>query len=516
MQGNQPISSVSRYNPETRLYTADQIRAIEAQVMQPVAAGGMGIEGYTLMQRAGQSAIDSLLQRWPSTKAISVICGKGNNGGDGYVVARLARQLGLSVQVLAAVDPKELVGDAKRAYTEFAAAGGELEAADEPIKHDVIVDGLLGTGFKPPLRDPYVPIIRRINEASAAVLALDLPSGVAADNGAVQMIDGEPVAVRAALTVSFVGRKIGAHTGPGVAFVGEQKVVDLGVAGEFMQPPNAASLLNWHPERIHGLSPTAYKHRRGKVLLIGGDIGMGGAVIMAAEATLRSGAGLATVIARPEHQMALLARLPEAMFVAPELQTLQSTLDAADFVVIGPGLGRSSWGEELFRQALQAKTPMLMDADALYWLERFDQQPASRSLFITPHSGEAAHLLGLATDVLENDRINNARALAHRFNCRVVLKGPGSIVIDETQVQICAHGGPAMASAGMGDVLSGICAGILAPAFASGQASAVQFAQAIALHSASADMAAETLGPRSVLATDVIRHIPKLLAQADG
>lgn len=515
MQWNQPISSVSRYNSETRLYTADQIRAIEAQVMQPVAAGGMGIEGYTLMQRAGQSAFDSLLQRWPSTKAISVVCGKGNNAGDGYVVARLARQLGLSVQVVAVVNPKELVGDAKRAYAEFAAAGGAVVAASAPIQHDVIVDGLLGTGYRPPLRDLYVPIIRRINQTSAAVLALDVPSGVVADNGAVQMVDGEPLAVHAALTVSFVGRKIGTYTGPGVAFVGDRKVFDLGVSGKVMSP-NAASLLNWRPERIHRLSPTAYKHRRGKVLLIGGDVGMGGAVIMAAEATLRCGAGLVKVIARPEHQTALLARLPEAMFVAPELQTLKSALDAADFVVIGPGLGRNGWGEELFRQALEAKTPMLMDADALYWLKRLNQQPASRSLFITPHSGEAAHLLGLATDHLENDRINHARALAQQFNCRVVLKGPGSIVVDGSQVQVCAHGGPAMASAGMGDVLSGICAGILAPAFASGQAPAVQFAQAVALHSACADVAAATLGPRSVLATDVIRHIPNLLAQADG
>ena len=502
-------------NPDTQLRTAAQIRAIEAQVMQPVIEGGMGIDGYTLMQRAGQCAFEALLQRWPDTQGISVVCGKGNNAGDGYVVARIALQFGLAVQVLAVADAVELVGDADLAYQAFIAAGGKTEAADLPIRHGVIVDGLLGTGFKLPLRAHYHAMVERINQSTGVVLALDIPSGVEADTGAVTVADGKPLAVRADVTVSFVGRKIGLHTGAGVGFVGEQHIVDLGVSSEYMLDPSDTALLSWQPQQLPELPLNSYKHRRGRVLIIGGDHGMGGAVVMAAEAAMRCGAGLVTVVMQPEHQPALLARLPEAMYIAPDSAALEGALNAADFIAIGPGLGRNRWGENLFLRAAASTAPMLIDADGLHWLKTLDHQPATQSLFITPHAGEAATLLSTSAGLIEADRIKAAKSLATAYECSAVLKGPGSVVITGTSVHICAHGGPAMATAGMGDVLSGMCAGLLAPVFVAGniEQTAYSFAQAVALHSACADLAAQELSAHSVIATDVIKRIPRLLAE---
>jgi NAD(P)H-hydrate epimerase len=240
---------------------------------------------------------------------------------------------------------------------------------------------------------------------------------------------------------------------------------------------------------------------------------MGGAVLMAAEAALRCGAGLVSVVSRPEHRSALLARVPEAMFVDAESAALPEALNAADFIVIGPGLGRASWGAGLFAMVAATAAAKLIDADGLFWLAQADEMPAG-DLFITPHSGEAAKLLRVDVPAVEADRLQSALQLARNYGCNVVLKGPGSVVVTESGIQICGHGGPGMATAGMGDVLTGICAGLMAPLYAGdkGRQGREQFAQAIALHSASADLAAETLGPLSVMATDVISRLPALLS----
>ncbi|MAD08518.1 MAG: bifunctional ADP-dependent NAD(P)H-hydrate dehydratase/NAD(P)H-hydrate epimerase [Gammaproteobacteria bacterium] len=501
------------HSPKYQLHTAAQIQEIEARAMQPIQHLGMGIDSYTLMQRAGLSAFEHMLQRWPDTRAVSVVCGKGNNAGDGYIVARLAHQLGLQVQLIAVNSPELLQGDARTAYADFVAAGGAVESADQPIKHDLVVDALLGTGFRPPLRDSHSEIIQRINESAAVVLALDVPSGVDPNTGAVANAYGVAVAVRASMTVTFVSRKIGLYTGAGKGFVGDLHVADLGITDLSNSASGQATLLTWQHQLLPALPVNTYKHQRGKVVIVGGDLGMGGAVLMAAEAALRCGAGLVSIVSRPEHRSALLARVPEVMFVDAESAALQDTLNAADFIVIGPGLGRDLWGAELFAIVAATAAAKLIDADGLYWLAKADEMPAS-DLFITPHSGEAAKLLSVDVPAVEADRLESALQLARSYGCNVVLKGPGSVVVTENGVQICGHGGPGMATAGMGDVLAGICAGLMAPLYAGnkGRQGREQFAQAIALHSASADVAAESLGPLSVMATDVISRLPGLLS----
>jgi hydroxyethylthiazole kinase-like uncharacterized protein yjeF len=498
------------HSPKYQLHTAAQIQEIEARAMQPIQHRGMGIDSYTLMQRAGRSAFEQMLQSWPDARAVSVICGKGNNAGDGYIVACLAHQLGLQVQLIAVNSPELLQGDARTAYEDFVAVGGAVEPADQPIKHDLVVDALLGTGFRPPLRDSHSEIIQRINESAAAVLALDLPSGVDPNTGAVAGAHG---AVRASMTVTFVGRKIGLYTGAGKGFVGDLHVADLGITDLSNHTPGQATLLTWQHQLLPALPLNTYKHQRGKVVIVGGDHGMGGAVLMAAEAALRCGAGLVSVVSRPEHRSALLARVPEVMFVDAESAALPDTLNAADFIVIGPGLGRDPWGAELFATVAATAAAKLIDADGLYWLAKADDMPAS-DLFITPHGGEAAKLLSVGVPAVEADRLESALQLARNYECNVVLKGPGSVVVTENGIQICGHGGPGMATAGMGDVLTGICAGLMAPLYAGNKSrqGREQFAQAIALHSASADLVAETLGPLSVMATDVISILPSLLS----
>lgn len=496
-----------------QLYTAAEIRSIEDRAMRPTSHQGMGLSGYTLMQRAGEAAFEQMLQHWPETCAVSVICGKGNNAGDGYIVARLACQFGMRVQLIALASPEILQGDARTAFEDFVAVGGVVAPAGQAIEHALVVDALLGTGFRPPLRDPYVDMICRINESSAAVLALDVPSGVDPDTGAVSRLQGDALAVRASITVSFIGRKIGLYTGAAKAFVGELRIADLGIADASRSISTPTSLLTWQYKQLPTIALYAHKHQRGKVVIIGGDLGMGGAVLLAAEAALRCGAGLVSVVTQAEHRTALLARLPEAMFIDSESADLGQTLDAADFMVIGPGMGRRAWGAKLFALAAAAATPKLIDADGLYWLAKAEERPLNE-IFITPHSGEAAKLLDVDVSEIEADRLNAGSKLAQRYACNVVVKGPGSVVVTRQGAQICAHGGPAMATAGMGDVLSGVCAGLLAPLYATTEQSLVcdQFAQAVALHSASADLAAQELGPHSVLATDVTVRIPTVLA----
>ena len=350
------------------------------------------------MQRAGQRAFEVLLQRWPDTPGVAVICGKGNNAGDGYVVARLALQFGLRVQVLAVADPTQLAGDAALAYQAFVESGPNrcVGSADST---SVIVDGLLGTGFKLPLRAHYHAMVERMNQSTGAVLALDIPSGVEADTGAATVVDGKLLAARR--RNRFVCRPENRFAYRcGCRFCWRATSRRLGISDEFLAAPASATLLRWQPQQLPELPIDSFKHRRGRVLIIGGDHGMGGAAIMAAEAAMRSGAGLVTVVTQPEHQPALLARLPEAMFMSADSVALGEAISAADFVVIGPGLGRGEWGNNLFAQTATRTAPMLVDADGLYWLKNSDHQPAARSLFITPHAGEAASLLSTSTALI--------------------------------------------------------------------------------------------------------------------
>ncbi|MBX3707224.1 MAG: NAD(P)H-hydrate dehydratase [Pseudomonadales bacterium] len=491
------------------LYNAAQCRALDRLAIDQQAT-----PGFTLMTRAGQAALDCLLERWPDARALTVCCGKGNNAGDGYVVAALARRLGLAVELLQVGDPAALEGDAALARDMAQASGVAVAGAwpDAPAG-DVVVDALLGTGLRGPLRPPYAAAVNWINGSGRPVLALDLPTGVDADTGSVT----DPV-VRAAVTISFIGRKLGLYTGPGRSVAGARRFAGLGVGAPVYRQVDGCPLLEY-PElpaayRVPARDPGAYKQSFGHVLVVGGDHSMGGAPLMAAEAALRTGAGLVTVVTRAGHRPAILARRPETMVVdADDPAARRAALDRATCLVVGPGLGRGPWGCALLEEALASGKPALVDADGLYGLR--DLSRAGRGpLIVTPHPGEAAALLGGTSAAVQADRLHAARTLVSELDAVVVLKGAGTVVAAPDGggaprvLGICAHGNPGMASAGMGDVLSGVIGGLLAQ----GLAPAAAAVAGTCLHSLAADQAVQRVGERSLLATDLLEPMIAILA----
>lgn len=464
--------------------------------MDRYAIESLGIPGYTLMQRAGEAAFDLLLAAWPQARRVLVVCGAGNNGGDGYVLARLAREAGLEVAVAALADPARLRGDAARACGDFVAGGGTLRPFSDAlaVDTDVIVDALLGTGLDREVGGVFAECIGAVNAAGRPVLALDIPSGLDADTGRVL-----GAAVRADRSITFVGLKTGLFLGAAPDLVGELSFASLGV--EAPSPP--PRLLRLDPEFLRTALPRrprlAHKGAFGRVLVVGGGLGMPGAARLAGEAGLRAGAGLVTVATRPEHVAAIVAGRPELIVhgVADPAECAELAA-AADVVAVGPGLGRCAWAREAFAAALDAGRRLVVDADALNLLA---EAPRRRDDWVlTPHPGEAARLLGLSVAEVQADRLGAVTALAARFGGVAVLKGAGTLVRRGMDVPwVCDRGNPGMASAGMGDVLTGVIAGLWAQL---GEAETAAAAGVLA-HAMAGDVAAAG-GERGLLAGDVI------------
>jgi ADP-dependent NAD(P)H-hydrate dehydratase / NAD(P)H-hydrate epimerase len=492
-----------------RLYTAAQVRALDRS-----AIDGYGIPGYTLMQRAADAAWRILRRRWPQARNIAVLCGPGNNGGDGYVLARLAREEGFDVMVMA-LDDRHLEdrhredrhddGDAALARKDWLGAGGQTLSSSAGLPPaDVYVDALFGTGLTRPVDGAARALIETLNERNSAVLALDIPSGLSADTG-----DAHAVAVHAAVTTTFVAHKRGLFTGDAADYCGELILDTLGLPDTlYTNYPSDAQLLDvremmrWLPARARN----AHKGKYGHVLAIGGDSGMGGAIRLAGEAALRVGAGLVSVATRSEHISALNAARPELMAHAvSDAAALTPLLQRANVLALGPGLGQSAWSKTLFAAALSADKSCVIDADALNLLAG-DPRPLPKQTVLTPHPGEAARLLGADTSEIGHDRFAAVREIARRYNAVVVLKGAGSLIATpQGEVAVCPWGNPGMASGGMGDVLTGVVAGLLAQGLESWQAACL----GVALHAQAGDIAALS-GEAGMIASDLFVPLRKL------
>ncbi len=502
--------------PFERVFTAAQSRALDR-----LAIERHGIEGIVLMKRAGRAAWTVLRQRWPSAAVISIVCGRGNNAGDGYIVAGCALSNGVRVQLIQMGQASALQGDAARARDWAIACGLTIEEVDaeQPefdIRGAVIVDALLGTGARGDVRPGFVRAIDSINAAELPIVALDVPSGVCADTGRVL---GR--AVRVDVTVTFIGMKRGLVTGSGVDYAGQIVLDTLAVPLACHAEIGGDAALQWDSQR-HALprrAPGAYKHQAGHALIIGGDHGMGGAVAMAAEAALRVGAGLVSVITRPEHVAAILARRPELMVNGIDSaahtgtsasQSIDAMIERADVIAIGPGLGRNEWAQALLDLAIAARKPLVVDADGLHLLKDHLRNGAAitTAVVLTPHVAEAAALLGSTVADVQHDRFATAKALAALVPTgAAVLKGAGSLVANLERIGVCLHGNPGMASAGMGDVLTGVIAGLLAQGL-----DAITAATAgVCLHSLAADRVADRSGMRGLLATDLLTELRGVL-----
>lgn len=490
------------------LYTAAQTRELDR-----LAIAG-GIPGAELMERAGRAAFDLVRERWPGARRIAVLCGGGNNGGDGYVVARLAAEAGLQPVVHALVAPERLRGDALTMARRAAAAGIDIRACGDEVPTltdaDLIVDALFGTGLRGPLRPEAVPLVEAVNRASAPVLAIDIPSGLDADTG-----QAAGAVVRADCTITFIGVKRGLLTGAGPAFAGATVFAGLGVPPEVHARVDAGCERTAYADFLARLGPRrrdAHKGSNGHVLVVGGDHGFGGAVLMAASAAARCGAGLTTVATRPEHCAAILARQPEVMArgiaTAADLDPL---IARATVVVAGPGLGRHAWGEALLTRVLAASRPLVLDADALNLLASgVDAEPAGAApvRILTPHPGEAARLLATTVAAVEADRFAAVTALSARYRATALLKGAGTLIASSgAPIAVNTSGNPGMASGGMGDVLSGVIGALLAQGLDAHDAARF----GALLHGMAADHAVADDGERGLLATDLLPHLRRLV-----
>ena len=477
------------------IYTAEQVRDLDRRAIHE-----LGIPGYELMTRAGHATLNVLRALWPATRSITVLCGPGNNGGDGYVVARVARAQSLRATVIALGDPRSLAGDARRAYDDFAAAGGRCEPWSGSVpESDIIVDALFGTGLTRAIGGEAASMIEAANASGRPIVSVDIPSGLHADTGEVL-----GVAARAGLTVTFIGRKIGLYVGEGFDRSGTLVLDDLDVpAATYARTAPVANLIG--EDTIARALPkrprTSHKGAHGHVLVIGGGPGMPGAARLAGEAALRAGAGLVTVAVHPDNVGVVAAR-PELMCMATRTsEDLARPLERATVVAIGPGLGQSEWAEGLLDAVLASGLPLVVDADALNLVAAAPR--ACEHWVLTPHPGEAARLLESTTAEVQADRLRAAREMQARFRGTVVLKGAGSIVQSPGEPPwICDRGNPGMAAGGMGDVLTGVIAGIAAQC---GDL-ALAARAGVFVHAQAGDLAARA-GERGLLASDVLRQV---------
>jgi NAD(P)H-hydrate epimerase len=496
-------------NLPLNLYSAAQVRELDR-----LAIDRHGITGFTLMQRAAQAAYQLLRQQWPQAQRLLVVCGVGNNGGDGYLLACLAHADGLQVAVIQAGEQEHASADAARARQQWQDCGGHtVSGKDSQVavrSAEVIVDALLGTGLQRELGADWADLVNTINQTHTPVLSIDVPSGLHANSGTVM-----GVSIQADATITYIGLKQGLFTGRAPDYCGQIFFDDLDVPAEiFTQVKSTKHILDG--ARLNTLlaprQRSCHKGQCGHVLVIGGDKGMAGAVRMAAEAAARVGAGLVSVATRTAHVDMVNAGRPELMCHGIEdVADLMPLLNRASVVAIGPGLGQTAWAQAMLAEVMQTQLYLVLDADALNLVAA---RPHKRGRWIfTPHPGEAARLLGWRTDQVQQDRFKAVNAISERYNCIAVLKGAGSLIqaAQEADVYLCRDGNPGMATAGMGDVLTGVIVGLLAQGL-----SLVDAARSgVYVHAAAADLAARQ-GQRGLLATDLFPHLRELVNPADA
>ena len=481
-----------------------------AQVRQREAAAiAAGTPGYDLMQRAGSAAFAALRQRWPMARTVAVVAGPGNNGGDGLVLARVARAAGLDVDVQLLAEPSRFHGEAAQAWRDLQAAGIVVRPLDAArmAQADVIVDALLGVGVRAPLRTEWVGAIAAINASGRPVLAMDLPSGLDPDLGM-------PLpAVRAVATITFIALKQGLFVGEGPEQAGEVLFDSLQAVPA---PDTEAALLRMTLADLAGALPSrprqSHKGQFGTVLVVGGGTGMPGAVRLAAESALRVGAGLVRVASLPEHLAAVVGPRPELMFVGvQDAADLQQAMNDADVIAVGPGLGRDAWAGQMLATVLagvRSGQQLVVDADALNLIAASAAAPCRSDWILTPHPGEAARLLGCTITEVQQDRPGALRHLCERYGGTVVLKGAATLVGTEGEIpRLCDRGNPGMSVPGMGDVLTGAVAGILAQSRSPFTAACA----AVYAHAVAGDHCVRG-GVRGVLALEVAHALRGVLA----
>ncbi len=512
------------------LYLADQVRELDRVAIQEY-----GIAGFELMSKAARFAFHAMIRHWPKTVNLVVLCGAGNNAGDGYVLASIAKKKGLSVQVVALSDPANLKGDAQTAYTECVRTQTTVSLYEGLTNDDfsktlnalpqnsVIVDAIFGTGLCRLISGHQLTVIDKINAKKAKVLdadapfnsdikvlAIDIPSGLDANTGQVL-----GACIKADLTATFIGNKLGLMTGKGRHYSGIIAFDDLDVPAAVFKKVAATAYCPQLGKLISTLgSRPAYSHKgkQGRALLIGGNTGFAGAMLLASQSCARLGAGLTSVITQAEHCVSVVLNQPEVMAHSATSPDAPELFACADVIGIGPGLGQDAWAYQLLKKSLQQNCFKVLDADALNLLAKHAELRTllNDKTVLTPHPGEAARLLKTSADEIEQDRLSSVLKLQETFGCHIILKGSGTLIAhpessDYHEVAVSRYGNPGMASGGMGDTLTGIlCAIIAQMANARTRKSTSRAIElAVCLHSAAADIEATHHGERGLLASDL-------------
>jgi NAD(P)H-hydrate epimerase len=454
------------------------------------------------MTRAAEYSVETMLLVFPEARRWQVLCGAGNNAGDGYAVARLARNAGIEVAAVAVVDPAELSGDAATAFSDYVAAGGKVSAWSGAIDLDatLYIDALLGSGLDRALAGDFAAAVSALNATDTPVASLDIATGLHGDSG---MVMGD--AVRADLTVTFVGLKQGQFLGRGSEYRGLLRFSDLGVPADcYANRP--VELRRISADQPADLLPkrdrNAHKGDFGHVLVVGGGRGMPGAAVLCGEAALRTGAGRVSVATDPSHAADVVNSRPELMGrgVASAAE-LRSFFGDCGVIAVGPGLGQSEWANELMQAVQLQAVPAVWDADALNWLA--ENPGIAENRIITPHPGEAASLLGISTTAVQADRKGAVEQLQTLFGGIAVLKGAGTLVKGPAaDIWVSASGNPGMAAPGMGDVLTGIIAALMAQGLPLLDAATA----GVEIHAQVGDLAS-LHGERGMIASDLLAEL---------
>ncbi len=511
---------------KNRLVDADEMREMDRKTIEE-----FGIPGEVLMESAGRGVFFYIEENFPFLEDAVVFCGRGNNGGDGFVVARylLNREVYVTVYLLG--EQSRLKGDARLNCERYLKLGGELielgeeaeldEVIERASQTDLIIDAIFGTGLNSEVRGLAKNIIELINEVSedsgVPVIAVDIPSGVNASNG---QIMGS--AVYADATITFGLAKIGHYTFPGAGLIGELELIDIGIPREVMEKSQT-----WLVDEDFAFSllrsrkPDAHKGDAGHTLIFAGSVGKTGAAAMAGESALRAGAGLVTV-AVPAHLNDIFeVKLTEVMtepvpdttertFGEVSIERAKNLMEGKDVIAIGPGIGQSKEVDKFLREILiSARVPVVIDADGLNSLSRQMDllQKVSAPLILTPHPGEMSRLSGLSTKEIQKERMKITKEFAKKWNVVLVLKGARTVIASpDGTAFLNLSGNPAMASAGMGDVLTGIIAGLLSQGYSPLESAVL----GVYMHGKAGDLAYEELGGIGIIAGDLITRIPKV------
>jgi len=489
------------------LYDAGESRALD-----DVAMESLGIPGAVLMERAGVAAAHEMLELFPEMERAAVVCGSGNNGGDGFVVARHLHAAGIRVTALMVGQVGRLSIDARtnleicsKLDLPVLVRPARRVLARELRSADVVVDAVFGTGFAGAPRGEGAAAIEAINAAAAPVVALDVPSGVEGSTGVVATI-----AVRAAYTVAFHGPKLGLLISPGRQHAGSVIVADIGIPPQVESPTRAALATRDLLDLVPRKGASATKYRSGAVLVVGGAPGFAGAPLLCGRAALRAGGGIVWLAVVPELAPTVAAAAPE-LIVRPLPDGLDFR-ERAGAVALGPGLGRTDESVALARRVIRLQRgPLVVDADGLWALGDEPERMARRRVpaVLTPHEGEMGRLLGRDAGWVAANRLAAVREAAARSGCVVLLKGADTLVADAGGERLVvssshAHG---LATAGTGDVLTGVIAALLAKGLDPLTAACC----GAVMHAAAGAEAAERIGPDGIVASDVVEALPGVM-----